>query len=391
MEINYLSQKIGIIGGGQLGKMMINEASKLGVGTIVLDPSADCPASYLANEVIVAAFDDKDALESLAKKTDVLTCEFEHISTDALKYLETLGFKVYPKAESLEYIQNKYLQKQVLNENSIPVGPFKKVDSIEAIKSAADEYGYPLMVKSASGAYDGKGNYLIDSQVEIEDAFACLNGSENLLYAEKFIPFVKEISVLCCRSMTGEVAVYPVAENIHKDSILFETSAPAEISQDQKQKAVDLGVKICNMFDGVGMLCVEMFVHENGDILVNEVAPRPHNSGHYTIEGCVTSQFENHIRAVLGLPLGNTDMHGPTIMRNLLGEEGHEGTPLVRGVSEALSLPGLSLHIYGKSTTKPLRKMGHFTVMAQTKKEALNIADIAQPVLKITSEEQTKG
>ena len=139
MEINYLSQKIGIIGGGQLGKMMINEASKLGVGTIVLDPSADCPASYLANEVIVAAFDDKDALESLAKKTDVLTCEFEHISTDALKYLETLGFKVYPKAESLEYIQNKYLQKQVLNENSIPVGPFKKVDSIEAIKSAADE------------------------------------------------------------------------------------------------------------------------------------------------------------------------------------------------------------------------------------------------------------
>ncbi|SHF15200.1 5-(carboxyamino)imidazole ribonucleotide synthase [Alkalibacter saccharofermentans] len=391
MEINYLSKKIGIIGGGQLGKMMINEASKLGISTAILDPGIDCPASPLANEAIVAAFNDKAALEELAKKTDVLTCEFEHISTEALKYLEDHGYIVYPKAKSLEAIQNKYQQKKLLQDNSIPLGPFKKADSTESIKAAAAEYGYPLMVKSASGAYDGKGNYLVTSEEEISEAYSSLNGDENLLYVEQFIPFTKEISVLCCRTMNGEIVVYPVAENIHRDSILYETIAPANITDKQTQDAEKLAKEICHMFDGVGMFCVEMFVHENGDILVNEVAPRPHNSGHYTIEACITSQFENHVRAVLGLPLGKTDLHSPVVMRNLLGEDGHEGIPLVKGVSEALAYPGLTLHIYGKSTTKPQRKMGHFTVLAKTVEEALSTADQAQSVLKIISEKTPKG
>ncbi len=382
---DFISKKVGIVGGGQLGKMMINEASKMGIYTAVLDPSKDCPAGYLANDKVTARFDDKSALMELAKMTDVLTCEFEHISTQVLRHLEDEGFIVYPKANSLEIIQNKYNQKVELQKHNIPVGEFLKVDGVEDIERIMQKFGYPAMLKSALGGYDGKGNSIIKSKEDIVDAFNQLEGHKNPLYIEKYIPFVKEISVLCCRGKMGEIEIYPIAENIHKDSILFETSVPAQISSREEKEAKEIAKKVCEIFDTVGMFCVEMFLTEGGNILVNEVAPRPHNSGHYTIEGCITSQFENHIRAILGLPLGKTDLLRPTVMRNILGEAGYKGKTIVNGVYETLAIEGVSLHIYGKTETKPQRKMGHLTVVAQTLGEAKERADKASSCISIVS------
>lgn len=385
MHEDFISKKVGIIGGGQLGKMMIQEAAKMGIQTIILDPSKDCPASWLANNTIVAGFDDKEGLLELAKQTDVLTCEFEHISTDVLQYLEEKGYTVYPKANILKTIQNKFTQKTELKEHNIPTGEFMKVDSIESIKAAGDIYGYPIMLKSILGGYDGKGNSLVRTPEEAKLGFEKLQGEKNPLYVEKFIPFVMEVSVLCCRGINGDIVVYPVAENIHKDSILFETSVPASISSETEKKAMKIAKDTCQLFGSVGIICIELFITKEGDVLVNEVAPRPHNSGHYTIEGCVTSQFENHIRAVVGLPLGSTELIRPSVMRNILGEDGYEGKPFVTGVYETLDMKGVSLHIYGKTDTKQQRKMGHFTVIAETLEEAKNIAKNAGERIKIIS------
>ena len=382
---NYLSKKVGIIGGGQLGKMMVMEASKMGIQTVILDPSENCPAGYLANGQITAGFDDSQALEELAKMVDVLTYEFEHISVNALKDLEALGFVVYPKARTLEMIQNKYEQKITLQRNNIPLGKFEKVHNVMDIKAVIHEYGYPIMLKSALGGYDGKGNSIIHNDEDIEKSFMELNGEENSLYVEQYIPFKKEISVLSCRGIDGDIKVYPVAENIHKDSILFETAVPANITSVEEEKAKRIAEDVCEIFGGVGMFCVEMFLTDHGDILVNEVAPRPHNSGHYTIEGCTTSQFENHIRAVVGLPLGETNLLVPAVMRNILGEIGYAGEPYIIGAYEALSLKGVNLHIYNKAETKPHRKMGHLTAVAATLEDAKINAEMASSLIKIIS------
>lgn len=382
---DIMSRKVGIIGGGQLGKMLVSEAAKMGIYTIVLDPDEDSSAVSLANEKIVACFDDRAALLELARRTDVLTCEFEHISTEVLRYLEDDGFVVYPPAEKLEIIQDKYNQKVELKRHGIPVGDFLKVDGIEGIKAAADIFNYPIMLKTSKGAYDGKGNSMILCEEDIDKAFMELGGNADSIYVEKFIPFSKEISVLYCGSISGEVVVYPVAENIHKDSILYETAVPATISDAQRKDAIEIAKQVYTVFGSVGMLCVEMFVTKSGNLLVNEVAPRPHNSGHYTIEGCTTSQFENHIRAVVGLPLGKTDLIIPTVMRNILGEDGFKGIPVIVGAYEALSIEGLKLHNYGKKETKPKRKMGHMTITASTLDIAREKADRACKVIKIIS------
>ncbi len=382
---NILAKKIGIIGGGQLGKMIISEAAKMGIYTVVLDPCEKCPAHTLANEQIIAKFDDAKALRALAKRVDVLTYEFEHISKDALKSLEKEGFFIYPSAATLEIIQNKYHQKIKLKKEGIPVGDFAKINSVADIKEVIKTFGLPLMLKSALGGYDGKGNSLIKCEADIDKSFNELGGKSACLYAEKYVPFVKEISVLSCRGIGGDIKVYPVADNIHQDSILFETSVPASITSEEEQKAMHIAKRVSEVFDDVGMFCVEMFLTQKGDLLVNEVAPRPHNSGHYTIEACMTSQFENHIRAVIGLPLGETDLLTPVVMRNLLGENGYAGKALVTGVCEAIALKGVSLHIYGKQETKPQRKMGHITAVAPTVGEARQAADKAQYFVKIIS------
>lgn len=378
-----IEKKIGIIGGGQLGKMMIQEAKKMGFYITVLDPTLKCPAHTLVDEHIGANFDDETAIRLLASKSDVITYEFEHIGADILETLENEGVKVYPTAKSLKIIQNKYSQKSLLLKNNIPMPEFTSVKTPNDIKNAGEKYGYPFLLKSCTGGYDGKGNFVIHNENEINEGFKALGSGKIPLMAEKFFPFTMEISVLACRGINGEIEVYPVAENIHHDNILFETRVPANISEETSKKAMELAKSVMEIFEGVGMFCVEMFVDKDGNVALNEVAPRPHNSGHYTIEACMTSQFEQHIRAVSGLPLGSSKLIMPTVMRNLLGEEGFNGNATVEGADEALSIKGVYLHIYGKEKSVPKRKMGHLTVISDTLEEAAEKAKKAYDFIKI--------
>ncbi|OUQ58775.1 5-(carboxyamino)imidazole ribonucleotide synthase [Tyzzerella sp. An114] len=383
-----IEKRIGIIGGGQLGKMMIQEAKKMGFYITVLDPTLKCPAHTLVDEHIVADFDDETAIRLLASKSDVITYEFEHIGADILEQLENEGVKVYPTAKSLKIIQNKYTQKSLLFEHNIPMPEFMAVKTTDDIKNAGEKYGYPFLLKSCTGGYDGKGNFVIHSENEISEGFKTLGGGKLPLMAEKFFPFTMEISVLACRGINGEIEVYPVAENIHHDNILFETRVPANISEDTSKKAMALAKSVMEIFEGVGMFCVEMFVDKEGNVEVNEVAPRPHNSGHYTIEACMTSQFEQHIRAVSGLPLGSSELLKPVVMRNILGSMGYMGDAKVIGADEALKIKGAYLHIYGKEKSVPKRKMGHLTVIANTLKEAEEKAEEAFNAVKIIGKER---
>ena len=378
-----IEKKIGIIGGGQLGKMMIQEAKKMGFYITVLDPTLKCPAHTLVDEHIGANFDDETAIRLLASKSDVITYEFEHIGADILETLENEGVKVYPTAKSLKIIQNKYSQKSLLLKNNIPMPEFTSVKTPNDIKNAGEKYGYPFLLKSCTGGYDGKGNFVIHNENEINEGFKALGSGKIPLMAEKFFPFTMEISVLACRGINGEIEVYPVAENIHHDNILFETRVPANISEETSKKAMELAKSVMEIFEGVGMFCVEMFVDKDGNVALNEVAPRPHNSGHYTIEACMTSQFEQHIRAVSGLPLGSSKLIMPTVMRNLLGEEGFNGNATVEGADEALNIKGVYLHIYGKEKSVPKRKMGHLTVISDTLEEAAEKAKKAYDFIKI--------
>lgn len=381
-----IHKKIGIIGGGQLGQMMILEAKKMGFYITVLDPTLNCPAHTIVDEHIVADFEDEKAIRLLAEKSDVVTYEFEHINAQVLKQLEAEGKKVYPTATSLEIIQNKFSQKSLLKKDGIPVPDFMAVSSPAEILAAGKEYGFPLMLKACTGGYDGKGNYVVKNENDCENGYKELGGGTLPLMAEKFYPFIMEISVLACRAINGDIKVYPVAENIHKDSILDKTRVPASISAKTTENAMNLAKRVMEVFEGVGMFCVEMFVDKDGNVAINEVAPRPHNSGHYTIEACVTSQFEQHIRAVSGLPLGDSSLVRPVVMRNILGEEGSSGKAVVEGADEALAIPGVTLHVYGKETSKPKRKMGHLTATAATLEEAEKNADMAKDFIKIKGE-----
>ena len=383
--MNPLEQKIGIIGGGQLGKMMILEAKKMDFHITILDPTADCPAHSIADKHIKADFDDRAALERLAQETDLLTYEFEHIGVEILKDLVQEGYDIYPKPRSLDIIKNKYGQKELLKENNLPVPDYIKVEEKEDIEEARAQFGYPLMLKSCTGGYDGKGNSLIEREADIADAYQELGGGDRLLMAEQFVPFSCEISVIVCRGREGEVVSYPIGENNHENSILKETRVPAEISGQVKETALEYGRKISNLFAAVGIFCIEMFVTEEGRVLINEIAPRPHNSGHYSIEGSITSQFENHIRAISGLPLGNTDLIRPTVMRNILGT-GQEGRAKVIGSAEVLKLNSVKLHLYGKTISRPGRKMGHLTATAQSMEEATAKAEDARAEVKIKGE-----
>ena len=252
---------------------------------------------------------------------------------------------------------------------------------------AGEEFSYPYMLKACTGGYDGKGNVLVESADCIQESYAMLGNGKIPLMAEKLVDFCMETSVLACRGLNGEIAVYPVGNNKHINSILHETIVPADITPEASERAMSVAKRVMEVFDGIGMFCVEMFITKDMDVLVNEVAPRPHNSGHYTIEGCVTSQFENHIRAITGLPLGDTSLRSPTVMINLLGTEGKEGKAKVLGLDKALALKGTHVHIYGKSTTKPRRKMGHITVCASTVNEAIITAEKAYSYISVTTED----
>ena len=380
-RMSVLNKKIGIIGGGQLGKMMILEAKRLGFYVVILDPILNCPSHSISDEHIVADFDDKNAIRELAGMVDVITYEFEHINVEALQTLENEGHVVYPSVASLKVIQDKYSQKMLLKENDIPVPAFEKVQTIEDIYAVGSKFNYPMMLKTTKGGYDGKGNSLIAAKDDVERAYAELGSGSKELMVESFIPFQKEISIIACRTIDGQRQIYPVAENIHKHSILDTTIVPARISKENTEFAQKVADNVMKVFDGVGTFCIEMFVVD-GEIYVNEVAPRPHNSGHYTIEGTRCNQFENHIRAVTGLALGNVSLTSPIAMRNMLGEES-SGIATVVGLEEAYAMnPNLKVHIYGKENSQVGRKMGHLTVTNDDIEIAIEQAEQAKQIVK---------
>lgn len=362
-------KRIGIIGGGQLGKMMILDGKRLDCYFVILDPTKNCPAHSIADEHIVAQFDDREAFHLLAEKVDVVTYEFEHINLNALEELEREGHKVIPSSETLSRIQHKGKQKKWLSKWGVPVPLFKEINSYEEIKGAAADFGYPLILKTCTGGYDGKGNAVIEYEEDIDSAYKLLGSGDYPLMVEEWIPFEKEVSILACRSISGEVSVFPVAENIHINSILDETLVPAKISEEANKEAFLIAKDCIEAVNAYGMLCIELFITKEGRVLVNELAPRPHNSGHYTIEGCYTSQYEQHIRGILGLPLGNSEYIRPTVMKNIIGKR--EGKANIRGLEKAYENPNVKVHIYGKEYVGVGRKMGHITATGTTLEEAL--------------------
>ena len=354
-----MSKVLGIIGGGQLG-MMITEAAKKMPDhiskIIVLDPTENCPASQVGAEQIIADFKNKDAIIELSSKSDIITYEIESGDSDVLKSLEK-DVEINPSPETLRVIQDKFFQKTKLMENNIPVPEFVKVDGIDDIKETLKTYGYPALLKARRDAYDGRGNYKIDSEDEIKKAFEYFKGQNLML--EKFIPFKKEVSVIAARNTKGQIKTYPLVENIHYENILRQTIAPARATPEVTKKAEEIAEKTMKILKGAGVFGIEMFVTQDDDIVINEIAPRVHNSGHHTLESSKTSQFEQHLRAILGLDLGDTSLIHNTIMYNILGSKNFEGQYKPIQMSEK----NVFLKMYGKKISKPLRKLGHFNLV----------------------------
>ncbi|MEM3092706.1 MAG: 5-(carboxyamino)imidazole ribonucleotide synthase, partial [Candidatus Nitrosocaldus sp.] len=332
--------RIGIVGGGQLGKMLAMEAKRLSMRVNILDPSDDCPASMLADELIVAGFNDAEAIERLAGMSDVITYEIELADADILASLERKGYRVRPPAHALRIVQDKFMQKYTLNKSNIPVAEFFKVSSIDDLHSIARSIGYPIVLKVRKGGYDGRGNIVVKGYDDSNDKivrFVDARGGWDSVYVERFIPFIKEVSVIVARSSRDEVVAYPVVENIHDDGILDTTIVPARIPEGLAYKARRIAMDVIRALDGIGVFGVEMFIAKDGksmdgecedgySILVNEVAPRVHNTGHYSIDACNISQFEQHIRAILDLPLIEPRMLcKAAVMINILGNDSING------------------------------------------------------------------
>ena len=361
MLIGVLAKILGIIGGGQLGMMITEAAKKMPEHIsqiIVLDPTENCPAAQIGAEQIVADFKDKDAIIDLANKSDILTYEIESGDSDVLKSVEK-NVEINPSPETLKIIQDKFLQKSLLLENDIPVSKFIKIEKIIDIQECLKNFGFPALLKARRDAYDGRGNFKINSEDEIQKAFDYFHGQSLLL--EKFVPFKMEVSVIASRNTNGQIKTYPLVENIHEENILRETIAPARVTEEVTKKAEQLAEKIMTVLKGAGTFGIEMFVTQDNNIIINEIAPRVHNSGHHTLQSSETSQFEQHLRAILGLELGSTKLTHPTIMYNILGSKSFEGEykPII------LSEPNVYLKMYGKKISKPLRKLGHFNLVAE--------------------------
>lgn len=380
---------VGIIGGGQLGKMIAHEARRMSFRVIVLDPTEGCPAARVADEQIVADFKDEAAIMGLAEKCDVLTYEIELANSTALKQLEERNYPVRPAPETLRIIQNKYRQKSFLKKNGISVADFELVKSEEHLQQLCKKFGLPAMLKATEDSYDGRGNHVIKSKADIGRAYAYFAGREMML--EKFVPFTKEVSIMVARNPSGQIESFPVVENVHKDSILDTTVAPAKVSAKVEQRAVKLAKRTMEVLQGAGIFGIEMFVTKKGEVMVNEIAPRIHNSGHYTNEACSVSQFEQHLRAVLDLPLAKPELLSPAAMINILGPEGLEGPYAVTGLKEMMQVPGAALYVYGKKVSKPRRKMGHITATGKTAAEALARAKKARKAIKLVPSKEVRA
>ena len=365
---------IGIIGGGQLGRMMIYRAKKLGFRFAVLDGEG-APAEPLADVFIKGSLKDAEALEQLARVSDLMTYEIEHINTAALEDLNSRGYAMYPSPAVLRVIQDKLLQKELFVKTGLPIAAFFAEDK----PATADFTGrkFPLVQKTRREGYDGRGVKVLRSAADIP-----LPGPSIF---EDMIDIDKELAVMVARGRDGSLAVFPVTEMaFNPDHNICDTViAPARVDEKTAAAARDIAISVVEALDGVGIFGVELFLDRQGRVLLNEVAPRPHNSGHYTMEACLTCQFEQHVRALAGLPLGSTALLGSAVMLNLLGQPDSCGPILIQGYEEALKIPGLSIHLYGKTEARPFRKMGHFTVCAGTLDEALEKAEYVRTILKI--------
>ncbi|NEX18841.1 5-(carboxyamino)imidazole ribonucleotide synthase [Thiorhodococcus mannitoliphagus] len=368
--------RIGIIGGGQLGRMLAKAAKRLGCTCVVLDPTPGSPAGQVAGHQIVGDYHDPARLRELAESSDVTTFDIEDIDTKSLIQLEREGNRVLPSPGLLALIQDKLTQKQALAAAKIPTAPF--IPMPEPSPAAFADFGYPLVQKARRGGYDGRGV----SIMKTPDDYGAHLPIDSLL--ERFIPAAKELAVVVARGLDGDCRCYPVVEMRFRpgENVLEMLLAPANIPPETAQAATELAIRTVEVLQGVGIFGVEMFLSESGELLVNEVAPRTHNSGHHTIEANVTDQFEQHLRAVVGLPLGATDQLSPAAMINLLGAPGHHGRPVIKGMAEALAIPGVCLHLYGKAATAPFRKMGHVTVLdpdiEEAKKKAMRVRELIE-------------
>jgi len=379
---NPKNKVIGIVGGGQLGRMTILEARKMDIKVIVLTPEHPSPASDIADEYIIGSLYDEKKIKELAEKCDILSYEIEHINVSVLEEIEKSGKIVNPSAKVLQVIQDKSKQKALLEKNNLPTSKWDYVNETN-LNEMIKKYGFPVVQKSCTGGYDGKGVFVLKSEADIPNM---IKGES---FFEEFVPFEKEIATLVARNERGQIKTYPMVDMAFDPStnMCDITVCPSQISKEIEEKAKEIAKKAVEALDGYGLFGVEMFLTKEGEILINEIAPRPHNSGHYTIEGCYTSQYEQYLRAIMNLPLGATDYIKPNVMINLFGEIGYSGETYVEGFDDALEIEGVNVHLYGKRETKPNRKMGHITVLDDNIDLALEKAKKAKSLIKIISKE----
>lgn len=371
--------KLGILGGGQLGRMLIQEGINYNLTTLVLDPDPDAPCKHLANYFECGSITDFDTVYNFGRKADIITIEIEKVNIEALEQLEKEGKQVFPQSRVIRLIQDKGIQKQFFKENNIPTAPFQLVNTREDIRSSS--FAFPYILKQRRDGYDGKGVMRISNVADIEQSFdaPCL--------IEEMIDFEKEVAVIVCRNPNGDMKTFPMVEmEFNPEANLVEfLISPSTYPESLQNKAEVIAKNIASSLNITGLLAVEMFVTRDGELLVNELAPRPHNSGHQTIEGNYVSQFNQHLRAIFNLPLGDTRSISNAVMINLLGEKNHNGVAKYQGLEKIMAIDGVYVHLYGKKYTKPFRKMGHITVVDQNRDSAIQKANYVKNTLKVIS------
>jgi len=371
--------KLGILGGGQLGRMLIQEAINYNLTTLVLDPDTDAPCKHIANYFECGSITDYDTVYNFGKKADVITIEIEKVNIEALEQLEKEGKLVFPQSRVIRLIQDKGVQKQFFKENDIPTAPFQLANTKDDMLNS--HIPYPYMLKQRRDGYDGKGVMLISSAADLENAF------DSHCLIEELVDFEKEIAVIVSRNSNGEVKTFPMVEmefNAEANLVEFLIS-PSTYPEHIQDRAETIAKNIAAALNITGLLAVEMFITRDGQILVNELAPRPHNSGHHTIEGNYVSQFAQHLRSICNLPLGDTRSVSNAVMINLLGEKSHDGVAKYQGMEKVMALEGVYIHLYGKKYTKPFRKMGHVTIVDQNREAAIEKANYIKETLKVIS------
>ena len=374
--------KLGILGGGQLGKMLLAETRKWDIQTYVLDPSEDAPCKIACNSFFQGDLMDFETVYQFVKQVDILTFEIELVNINALEKLESEGIPIYPSPKTLRQIQNKGLQKNGYQKHQIPTADFKIFENLAHLKSEILNLEFPFVWKCTEYGYDGYGVKIIREISDLDQL------PESECIAEALVPFQIELAVIVVRNLAGEVKTYPVVEmEFHPEANQVEyVLCPARIDEKVAEKATAIALKVAAIFEPVGLLAVEMFLTKEGEILVNEAAPRPHNSGHYSIEASYTSQFENHLRAILNLPLGSTASKMAGIMVNLVGEAGFSGNVVYENIDKILAIEGVTPHIYGKKQTRPFRKMGHVTIVNENMSEARKIAEQVKNTIRVITE-----